>query len=373
MIMRQQSAASPAGVVPVAQPFVAPTVLGSNMASPPSLPASNLKVPAASSDGGTATFFASDGRRVTMISSPAQQTPSNQAFPDGSYAQPRDPRARQISSSPPIWIIDDFLSAEECARIVRENDHRVARSRLADKVAQNESRTSASTTLQLSDPLSQKVKKMVSDCIGIRTTQCEQPEMVRYQPGQQYKEHFDWLHGETAVDVLASSGQRAWTFLIYLVDVPEGGETRFASADPEPLHVKPKVGRVVIWRNMLPDGRVDPRTLHAGLPPKVGTKYVLNTWTHVGDVKQNLIDAEPLAQQQAAAARAPAPAPTPSGVNMSAPLIRAGPPSIVAPQPMVSPVATTSAGRLSVSAPTVAQGQLYGRQPYAPRQLGLVR
>jgi len=341
------------------------------MASPPAPPAASMKAPAAS-DGGTATFFAADGRRVTMISSPAQQTQLNQAFPDGSYAQPRDPRARQISSAPPIWVIDDFLSAEECARIVRENDHRVARSRLADKVAQNESRTSASTTLQVNDPLSHKVKKMVSDCIGIRTTQCEQPEMVRYHPGQQYKEHFDWLHGETAVDVLASSGQRAWTFLIYLVDVPEGGETRFASADPEPLHVKPKVGRVVIWRNMLPDGRVDPRTLHAGLPPTVGTKYVLNTWTHVGDVKQNLVEPEPLLQQTATA-RAPAPAPIPAVANIqsSLPPMWAGAPSIVAPLPVVAPATTITANRFS--APTLPQGQLYGRQPYAPRQIGLVR
>eukprot|EP00971_Amphidinium_carterae_P271171 5381178-Amphidinium_carterae.1 len=46
-----------------------------------------LEAPAAS-DGGTATFFAADGRRVTMISSPAQQTQLNQAGAVSLHNQP---------------------------------------------------------------------------------------------------------------------------------------------------------------------------------------------------------------------------------------------------------------------------------------------
>mmetsp|Transcript_75535 Transcript_75535/g.179448 ORF Transcript_75535/g.179448 Transcript_75535/m.179448 type:complete len:381 (-) Transcript_75535:142-1284(-) len=278
-------------------------------------------------------FVAEDGRRVTMMAAPPPAVPLNQPMPDGSHPGPLNPGSRLVCNSPPIWVVDDFLSAEECARIVQENDHRVHRSRLANKNSQNETRTSSSVTLHAHDALASKVKQKVSDSIGIRVSQCEQPEMVRYQPGQQYKDHFDWLHGDGVAEVLAESGQRAWTFLIYLVDVPEGGETRFATAEPEPLLVKPKVGRAVIWRNMLPDGRVDPRTLHAGLPPKVGTKYVLNTWTRVGDVRQNLVregdTAGPATNQ---VPQLPVPPPTPtmvvaptSMVSMSAQPLRMGP------------------------------------------------
>jgi cell division septation protein DedD len=53
---------------------------------------------------------------------------------------------------------------------------------------------------------------------------------------------------------------------------------------PEPpdtdafLKVKPKPGRAVLWSNVLKDGNPDPRTIHAGLPVRRGTKYGINVW-----------------------------------------------------------------------------------------------
>jgi len=270
-------------------------------------------------------FVAADGCKVTMITPPPLPLPPNQQVNDGGYAEPKDPRAKLVCSAPPVWIIDDFLSPEDCAAIVQENDHRVHRSRLANQNSKNESRTSSSVSLCANSALGTKVKMMIADTIGIRPTQCEQPEMVRYQPGQQYKDHFDWLHGEGVTEGLAKSGQRVWTFLIYLVEVPDGGETRFSSAEPEPFTVKPKLGRMVVWRNMLMDGRVDPRTLHAGLPPIVGTKYVLNTWTRTRDVNQTVVkEGEHPAQLETAGSKPSLPmAPQPSAVA-SAPTVQRG-------------------------------------------------
>ena len=40
-------------------------------------------------------------------------------------------------------------------------------------------------------------------------------------------------------------------------------------------------GSAVFWKNLLPDGRGDARTLHAGLPISSGMKLGLNIWTIV--------------------------------------------------------------------------------------------
>jgi 2OG-Fe(II) oxygenase superfamily len=44
------------------------------------------------------------------------------------------------------------------------------------------------------------------------------------------------------------------------------------------LKVQPKPGRAVLWSNVLKDGNPDPRTIHAGLPVRRGTKYGINVW-----------------------------------------------------------------------------------------------
>lgn len=49
--------------------------------------------------------------------------------------------------------------------------------------------------------------------------------------------------------------------------------------ETEHVTFKPVVGSVVFWKNLLPDGQGDERTLHAGLPLTSGKKVGLNIWT----------------------------------------------------------------------------------------------
>jgi prolyl 4-hydroxylase len=68
-----------------------------------------------------------------------------------------------------------------------------------------------------------------------------------------------------------------------LNDVPEGGETAFFHARRA---IAPKAGRLLVFRNAVPrtapDGRtrfeVDRRSLHAGLPVRAGTKWIVTTF-----------------------------------------------------------------------------------------------
>lgn len=74
---------------------------------------------------------------------------------------------------------------------------------------------------------------------------------------------------------MAGHGQRILTFLLYLNDDFEGGETEFPLAG---IRHKGKKGDALFFWNVHPDGRLDRQTLHAGLPPGIGEKWLLSQW-----------------------------------------------------------------------------------------------
>lgn len=71
---------------------------------------------------------------------------------------------------------------------------------------------------------------------------------------------------------------------LYLNDVEEGGETQFPRLN---LTITPKLGRVVIWPNVLNNSphESDQRTIHQALPVLTGEKYGANAWFHIRDFK----------------------------------------------------------------------------------------
>ncbi len=77
------------------------------------------------------------------------------------------------------------------------------------------------------------------------------------------------------VDVLRSLlSKRFLVYILYLNDVEEGGETHLPKLN---IKVKPKEGRLL----MFPPFWTHP---HAGLKPIKGTKYVIMSYLHYGDM-----------------------------------------------------------------------------------------
>ena len=97
--------------------------------------------------------------------------------------------------------------------------------------------------------------------------QGEPLQVLRYRPGQQYRNHYDAIAG--------LDNQRALTMLVYLNDAYQGGETRFVRTG---LAVRGRKGDALLFRNILPDGRPDPMSEHAGLPVVSGTKLIASRW-----------------------------------------------------------------------------------------------
>jgi prolyl 4-hydroxylase len=105
----------------------------------------------------------------------------------------------------------------------------------------------------------------------------ETMQAQRYEPGQYYKEHWDFFMPGTQENRIYCEwmGQRTWTAMIYLNDVEKGGETYFKHLK---LRVKPERGLLLVWNNLYKNGLPNLKTMHEAVPPISGNKYVITKW-----------------------------------------------------------------------------------------------
>ena len=100
--------------------------------------------------------------------------------------------------------------------------------------------------------------------------------MLRYEVGQEYREHQDFWHPNTDYydAQMARGGQRSWSVMVYLNTVEGGGGTGFPKLG---LAVEAEEGKLLAWQNTI-DGELNYDSLHAGLPVTAGRKWVAVTW-----------------------------------------------------------------------------------------------
>jgi len=222
-------------------------------------------------------FALSKSNKQAQTPSPAWIHPESVQYPM---------KTKILHDHPGILHIENFLSPAECASLL-EDAHRLQFHRstvVGDDETQVEdnARTSTTTMLDFKSPLIKKIKQRTVPFTLIPTSHIESLQVVRYEPGQQYKPHYDYFDAAElgAVKSLELSGQRMYTFFVYLNDLAEeetGGQTCFPLLDN--LCIQPRCGNAVLWRNLnVEDGEVNDKTLHAGKPPIRSIKYGLNIW-----------------------------------------------------------------------------------------------
>lgn len=175
-----------------------------------------------------------------------------------------------------IYGVADFFSASECERLIAIVDAVARPSAVFGEKGAKNARTSFSGDVDPNDPFIQMLQRRIDDLLGIDPHFGETLQGQRYQPGQEFKAHFDWF--DTGSAYWASegrAGQRSWTAMAYLNAVDEGGATDFPKVD---LSIPPQPGALLIWNNMKPDGTPNPYSLHAGTPVVRGVKYVVTKW-----------------------------------------------------------------------------------------------
>jgi hypothetical protein len=121
------------------------------------------------------------------------------------------------------------------------------------------------------------VRARLANLIRIPLAHLEISTVLHYLPGQEFMPHYDFLDDTWPgyTQQIAADGQRIFTFLIYLNESFEGGETDFPRIG---LRHKGRIGDALFFWNVLPNGAVDRDTLHAGLPPATGEKWLFSQW-----------------------------------------------------------------------------------------------
>ncbi len=102
-------------------------------------------------------------------------------------------------------------------------------------------------------------------------------QVLRYGAGAEYKPHFDYFAPENKGNEkhLTPGGQRVSTLVLYLNDVPEGGETIFPDAH---ISVAAQQGSAVYFRYMNKLRQLNPLSYHGGSPVLSGEKWVMTKW-----------------------------------------------------------------------------------------------
>lgn len=192
------------------------------------------------------------------------------------------PAPAQHFEAPRVLTFERFVSPQVCdwIRALAEPRLVAARVKNPDRGGANTDAYRSNTGMGLSvldsDLVVQLVHARIAQAINVPVAQQEPTNVLHYEPGQEYKPHFDFIDPGVAhfAQEVQRLGQRIVTFLIYLNDDYEGGATAFPRLD---WSFKGKKGDALVFWNVT-DGRPDPRTLHAGTPTTDGVKWLFSKW-----------------------------------------------------------------------------------------------
>ncbi|KAH7518077.1 hypothetical protein FEM48_Zijuj09G0132400 [Ziziphus jujuba var. spinosa] len=200
-----------------------------------------------------------------------------------------------LSWKPRALYFPRFATPAQCEGIIEMAKSNLKPSTLALRKGETDestkgTRTSSGTFISASeddagilDAIEQKISKVTM----IPRTHGEAFNVLRYEIGQKYDSHYDAFN---PAEYGPQKSQRVASFLLYLSDVEEGGETMFPFENGAKLgmgfdyrkctglKVKPRQGDGLLFYSVFPNGTIDQLSLHGSCPVVKGEKWVATKW-----------------------------------------------------------------------------------------------
>lgn len=193
----------------------------------------------------------------------------------------RAPAPQVRSEEPRVVAFTGMLRTELCGFLISLAPGRLEPAKVYDPIRRTDvvmahrSNTLANFDLRRVEFAHVLVQSRMSAACGIPVKHMEAPAVLHYSPGEQIADHYDFVDPNTAPDYaaeIARNGQRLITFLLYLNDDYDGGETAFTKLG---FSHRGRAGDGLYFVNALPDMQPDLRTMHAGCPVTRGEKWII--------------------------------------------------------------------------------------------------
>ena len=190
------------------------------------------------------------------------------------------PAATDLSVSPLVRLYPQFASAAMCRWFIENARGRLSRALVYEAISREvmakptRTNTAAVFNIVATDFVFVLAQLRMSACLGVPLRQFEAVTVLHYDEGEEITEHYDFVDPNlpSYAQEIAEQGDRVVTFLVYLNDDYEGGETAFPRLD---LSHKGSRGEGIFFVNS-DHGRADTRTLHAGRTPVGGEKWIVS-------------------------------------------------------------------------------------------------
>ncbi|WP_158681745.1 2OG-Fe(II) oxygenase [Microbulbifer pacificus] len=188
---------------------------------------------------------------------------------------------------PNVILFGNLLADWECDALIEMSRPQMAPSRVVNSengaYDLRDVRTSFGTYFKTREtPLVAAIEARISHLLGVPESRGEPLQILHYQPGAEYRPHYDFFNPEHPGNsrVLSMGGQRMGTVIMYLNDVVSGGSTVFPRLN---LDILPRKGCGLFFSYANDQGDLDYQTLHGGSPVLEGEKWIATKWLRLGD------------------------------------------------------------------------------------------
>ncbi|KAB1208485.1 Prolyl 4-hydroxylase subunit alpha-1 [Morella rubra] len=200
-----------------------------------------------------------------------------------------------LSWQPRALYFPNFATAKQCDTIVEIAKANLKPSLLALRKGETTestkgTRTSSGTFVSASEDetgVLDLIERKIARATMLPRTHGEAFNVLRYELGQKYDSHYDAFN---PTEYGPQQSQRVASFLLYLSNVEEGGETMFPFENGSNigigydyrkcigLKVKPRQGDGLLFYSVFPNGTIDRTSLHGSCPVINGEKWVATKW-----------------------------------------------------------------------------------------------